>query len=300
LRSGNRYLPSYNRLWKAGEFVSCTDSGSHGRTTFYSVDFRFSFQLVTLADYLRRSERILIFTGAGISTSSGIPDFRGPKGVWTRRQPVYFQEFMASEAARIEHWHYKLEGRDAFRAARPNASHEAIVRLEGAGKICAVITQNIDGLHRAAGTSSELLVELHGTNALVECQTCKWRGDPEPHFEYFRTNRRPPLCHCGGFLKPATISFGQSLEPAELARAAQAADEADLVVALGSTLCIYPAASFPLMAASRGAPYIIVNRGATEHDHESLLTLRLEGEVEKIFPEAVDAGLGQGNELLCE
>jgi NAD-dependent deacetylase len=246
---------------------------------------------VTLADYLRASKKALIFTGAGISTGSGIPDFRGPQGVWTRRQPVYFHDFMTSEAARIEHWDYKLEGRDAFRDARPNAVHHAIVALEKAGKLRSVITQNIDGLHGLAGASAERLVELHGTNALVECQSCHWRGDPEPHFEYFRLNRKPPLCQCGGFLKPATISFGQNLSPIELERAGQAAMDADLVVALGSTLSVYPAASFPLMAAQHGAPYIVINRGATDHDRERCVTLRLEGEVSEIFLCAVDAAL---------
>jgi len=246
---------------------------------------------MTLADYLRASKKALIFTGAGISTGSGIPDFRGPQGVWTRRQPVYFQEFMRSEAARIEHWDYKLEGRDAFRAAQPNDVHRAIVRLEKAGKLCGVVTQNIDGLHSLAGTRAEHLVEIHGTNALVECQTCHWRGDPEPAFEYFRVNRKAPLCECGGFLKPATISFGQNLNPEDLERASRAAMEADLVVALGSTLSVYPAASFPLVAAQRGVPYIIINRGATEHDGETCVTLRLEGEVGALFPPAVDAAL---------
>ncbi len=246
---------------------------------------------MTLADYVCESKKAVIFTGAGISTGSGIPDFRGPQGVWTRRQPVYFRDFMTSEAARIEHWDYKLEGRDAFRNARPNAVHHAIVRLERAGKLRSVITQNIDGLHPLAGTSAERLVELHGTNALVECQSCHWRGDPEPHFECFRVNRRPPLCECGGFLKPATISFGQNLDPSELERASEAAGEADLVIALGSTLSVYPAASFPLLAAQRGVPYIIINRGATDHDHERCVTLRLEGEVSEIFPSAVDAAL---------
>jgi len=247
---------------------------------------------VTLADYLRASKKTLIFTGAGISTGSGIPDFRGPQGVWTRRQPVYFHDFMTSEEARIEHWDYKLEGRDAFRDAQPNAIHHAIVHLEQAERLHSVITQNIDGLHSLAGTSAERLIELHGTNALVECQTCHWRGDPEPHFESFRLNRRPPVCQCGGFLKPATISFGQSLDPKELERADQAAIGADLVISLGSTLSVYPAASFPLIAAQRGAPYIIINRGATDHDREPSVTLRLEGEVGKIFPSAVDMALG--------
>jgi NAD-dependent deacetylase len=242
-----------------------------------------------LSDHLRVSSRILVFTGAGISTSSGIPDFRGPQGIWKRRQPVYFHDFMTSEAARIEHWDYKLEGWETFRNARPNAVHHAIVRLEKAGKVCCVVTQNIDGLHHLAGTRR--LVELHGTNSLVECQSCHRRDDPDPHIEYFRRTRRPPSCQCGGFLKPATISFGQNLDPNELEHAAQAAQTADLVIALGSTLSVYPAASFPLLAARRGVPYIIINRGATEHDALECVTLRLEGEVSEIFPEAVNEAL---------
>src|SRR6266446_108481 len=153
---------------------------------------------------------------------------------------------MRSEAARVEHWDYKLEGWPAFRAARPNATHEAIVRLERGGKLLAVVTQNIDGLHARAGTSAQRLVELHGTNSFVECQTCGRLSDPEPHFDTFRTTRRPPLCECGGFLKPATISFGQNLRNEDLERAGEAARQADLVVALGSTLSVHPAVTIPL------------------------------------------------------
>ena len=207
-----------------------------------------------LTDYLRNAQRILVFTGAGISTGSGIPDFRGPGGVWTRRKPVYFQDFMTSEAARIEHWDYKLEGWEEFRGARPNAAHLAITRLQDAGKLLLLVTQNIDGLHSLAGIAPERLVELHGTNLWVECVRCHRRSDPEPHFEYFRAQRKAPLCECGGFLKQATISFGQSLDPQELKRAEEGALEADLVVALGSTLSVYPAAAFPLLAAERGVP----------------------------------------------
>lgn len=204
---------------------------------------------------------------------------------------MYFQDFVTSEAARVEHWDYKLEGWDGFRTAQPNAVHHAIVRLEEAGKVLSVVTQNIDGLHALAGTSGERLLELHGTNLLVECQSCKWRGDPEPHFEFFRAHRKPPVCECGGFLKPATISFGQSLDPQVLEQAAARAMETDLVVALGSTLSVYPAAGFPLMAADRGVPYVIINRGATEHDGDPRVSLRIEGEVSEIFPAAVDAAL---------
>lgn len=244
-----------------------------------------------LAQLLRASRNILIFTGAGISTTSGIPDFRGPEGVWKRRQPVYYHDFMRSESARIEHWDYKLEGWPAFRAARPNATHHAIVQLERAGKVAAVVTQNIDGLHTRAGTSREKLVELHGTNSLVECQSCGELSDPEPHFEAFRRSRRPPLCHCGGFLKPATISFGQNLRNEDLERAETAAAGADLVVALGSTLSVYPAANIPLAAAARGIPFVIINRGPTEQDGRPEVTLRLEGDVSEIFPPAVSDAL---------
>ena len=247
-----------------------------------------------LREYLRQAHRILIFTGAGISTPSGIPDFRGPGGVWTKRTPVYYQDFMSSEAARIEHWDYKLEAWSVFRSARPNAVHDSIVKLERAEKVLALVTQNIDGLHSLAGSSAEHLIELHGTNALVECQTCLWRGDPEPHYDYFRVHRRPPLCHCGGFLKPATISFGQNLNPETIERAAAAAEAADLVVALGSTLSVYPAASFPLMAARRGAPYVIINRGPTDHDNDSSVSLRLDGDLAEIFPPAVEQALAIG------
>jgi NAD-dependent deacetylase len=245
-----------------------------------------------LIDWLRRSRSILVVTGAGVSTASGIPDFRGPGGVWTRRRPVYYGEFLASEEARVEYWDFKLETWRLYQHARPNQVHLAVVALERAGKIAAVVTQNVDGLHRRAGTSPDLLVEVHGTDLLVECQRCQDASDPAPHFEAFSASRRPPRCACGGLLKPATISFGQPLRTSDLDRAAAAAHKADLVIALGSTLSVYPAASIPLLAVERGTPYIIVNRGATEHDDHPAVSLRLEGDVTEIVPPAVEAALG--------
>ena len=242
-----------------------------------------------LIERLRASQRILVFCGAGVSTASGIPDFRGPNGVWTRRRPVYYDEFMASEAARVEYWDYKLESWEIYQRAQPNAVHHAIVALERAGKVAAVVTQNVDGLHRRAGTSPERLVELHGTDLLVECQRCHATSDPAPHFTAFRATRRSPSCECGGLLKPATISFGQSLREDDLQRATAAAVAADLVLALGSTLSVYPAASIPLIAAERGTPYVIVNRGPSAHDDHPSVTLRLEGDVTAIVPPAVEA-----------
>jgi len=251
--------------------------------------------LPILVSHLKAAHRMLIFTGAGISTGSGIPDFRGPEGVWKRRQPVYYHDFMRSEEARIEHWDFKAEGWEGFRDARPNATHEAIVKLERAGKVEAIVTQNIDGLHAKAGTSAERLIELHGTNSFIECQTCGKRSDPELHFQKFRQTRKPPLCECGGFLKPATISFGQNLRNEDIERAEQAAKRADLVVALGSTLSVYPAANIPLIAAARGVPYIVINRGETDHDGLREVTLRLGGDVGQIFPAAVAAALSKSD-----
>jgi len=245
-----------------------------------------------LISHLRSAKKMLIFTGAGISTNSGIPDFRGPDGVWKRRQPVMYQDFMLSETSRIEHWDFKLEGWEGFRNAQPNAVHHAVAKLEKAGKVNMVVTQNIDGLHSRAGTSPACLVEIHGTNLMVECQMCNERFAPEEHYEYFRVNRKTPLCHCGGYLKPATISFGQPLDAVQLYRAESAVLEADLVIALGSTLSVYPAARLPITAAKLGTPYIIINRGPTEHDGQRCVTLRLEGDVSDIFPAAVDEALG--------
>jgi NAD-dependent deacetylase len=244
-----------------------------------------------LTDLLRAARRILVFTGAGISTASGIPDFRGPNGVWQRRRPVYFDEFLASPDARIEYWDFKLEGWDILSRARPNAVHDAVVSLERAGKIAAVVTQNVDGLHRLAGTSPDRLIELHGTDRSVACLRCAASSDPAPHFERFRATRVPPRCECGGLLKPATISFGQSLNHRDLERAAAAAAAADLVLALGSTLSVYPAASIPLAAAGRRIPYVIINEGETEHDDLPEVTLRLEGNVTTLLPPAVAAVL---------
>ena len=245
----------------------------------------------TLVEMLRNSQRIFVFTGAGISTGSGIPDYRGPQGVWKHRQPVYYDEFMSSEAARREYWDFKLEGWGAYRDAAPNRVHDATARLEEAGKVAGVVTQNIDGLHAKAGTSRACLVEIHGTDHLVQCQTCGETSDPEPHFVTFRESGEGPLCHCGGFLKQATISFGQMLNEEDLARAARVADASDLVVSLGSTLSVNPAASFPLLAARQGTPYVIVNRGTTAHDGLPGVTLRLEGDVGEIFPSAVEESL---------
>ena len=247
-----------------------------------------------LTGLIADAKQIVVFTGAGISTGSGIPDFRGPGGVWTQRRPVYYDDFIASEEARREHWDYKLESWQAFRDADPNQVHKACVEIEVANKLLMLITQNIDGLHQKAGTSRDLLVELHGTNSEIECLSCGKRTVPEPHFDEFTSTRMPPRCSCGGLLKSATISFGQSLKEEDIAAAQTAAASCDLFIALGSSLSVSPAASIPLQAARRDIPYVVVNRGPTDHDDLPEVTLRIEGDVQETFPPAVREALGRG------
>ncbi|HSF87503.1 MAG TPA: Sir2 family NAD-dependent protein deacetylase [Acidimicrobiia bacterium] len=244
-----------------------------------------------LAELIAAASRILVFTGAGMSTASGIPDYRGPQGVWNTRRPVFYQDFMTSQEARNTYWRQKWTDAREFGAANPNAAHAAIVELERAGKLEMVVTQNVDGLHAAAGTSAEKLVEIHGTARLVECQSCLQRSDPGPHFAAFHETGEAPQCSCGGYLKSATISFGQSLRSVDLGRAHTAAENADLAMSLGSSLVVYPAADIPLHAAATGAPYVIVNQGETDHDRNPLVTLRLDGDVTTIIPEATSLAL---------
>ncbi|MFT5123300.1 MAG: NAD-dependent deacetylase [Kiritimatiellia bacterium] len=244
-----------------------------------------------LVEALTKAERMVIFTGAGISTASGIPDYRGPEGLWKTRQPVFFQDFMHDEAARLEYWTQKSEDWAAFGAAEPNAVHRAIVDLEKAGKVFLVLTQNIDGLHAAAGTSPARLVELHGTNREVACMRCHARHPAPEYYETFAQTKTPPVCACGGFIKPATISFGQDLLVSDMKRAQEAVFSADLMIALGSTLSVQPAANFTILAARQGCPYYVINRGPTAHDGHPLVTRRLEGDVLELFPAAVDAAL---------
>ena len=245
-----------------------------------------------LAGLIADAGRILVFTGAGISTASGIPDYRGPQGVWKSSSPIYYQDFMSDHDARVASWERQLAGAPVLEAAQPNETHRAVAELERAGKIEMVVTQNIDGLHRDAGTSEEKLVEIHGTARLIECQSCRERTEPGPHREHFAETGEPPLCHCGGILKSATISFGQQLNEIEVARAFDAARRADLAVALGSTLSVTPAADIPVEAARTGARYAIVNKGETEHDRWGMVALRVEGDVTEVFPAAVQQALG--------
>jgi len=244
-------------------------------------------QVAELADRVRRARYVLVFTGAGISTGSGIPDFRGPQGLWKTWRPVYFDEFLTSDEARRRHWDFKLRSWDSFRSARPNSAHLALARLERLGRLHLLVTQNIDGLHQAAGNSPDRVVELHGTNHWVECIGCGRRFDPEPIFENYARTGAPPTCPaCGDWLKPATVMFGQPLPESELRRGLEGASQADVVLAVGSTLEVHPAASIPLTAKEHGAFYAVLNLGPTAQDN--LADLLLTGDATELLPRIVD------------
>jgi NAD-dependent deacetylase len=221
--------------------------------------------------------RIVAFTGAGISTESGIPDFRSPGGIWTKYQPIEFQDFLASEEMRRESWRRKFAIDDTMRKAEPNAGHRALARLVEQGKMLAVITQNIDGLHQASGVPDDKVIELHGNSTYAACLDCKRRHELDWIKQIFADHETLPKCMaCGGILKTATISFGQAMPDEAMERAHDAARQADLMITLGSSLVVYPAAGFPVMAKRLGAKYAIVNREPTDQDEIADLVIHAE------------------------
>ena len=244
-----------------------------------------------LAVLISEADKVLIVTGAGVSTEAGIPDFRGPQGVWNTQRPVQYQDFVRDEAKRVEYWDQKVASAESIDAARPGKVHVACVALERAERLEAIVTQNIDGLHTMAGVSPAKVIEIHGTAREAACLDCGERSPITPHVEEFTRTRVPPTCSCGGLLKPATISFGQQLDPVTIYKATLAAEQCDLVIAMGTTLSVYPAADIPLQAARRGVPYVIINQGATDHDGLSLVTLRIDADVGKTFSTAVATAL---------
>jgi NAD-dependent deacetylase len=232
-------------------------------------------------DLVRRwilaSKRIVGLTGAGISTESGIPDFRGPQGVWTKNpkaeQLSNIHYYMSDPEVRRLAWQSRLE-HPAWHAT-PNAGHRALVELERRGTLQALVTQNIDGLHQLAGSAPETVIEVHGTMRDVRCMACEWRGPMGPILDRVRAGEDDPPCErCGGILKSATISFGQSLEPDVIARAMRAAERADLLIAIGTSLQVYPVAAAVPLAKSAGARAVIVNAEPTPFDEIADAVLR--------------------------
>lgn len=216
---------------------------------------------------VRDSKALVFFTGAGISTESGVPDFRSPGGVWTKYQPVLFQDFLASEAARVQHWQLKKATYELFKTVKPNVGHLAICQFEARGQLLGLITQNIDGLHKIAGTSETRLVELHGTDRKVTCLQCDKVFQPADVYEPWHDKLPTPRCDsCGGLLKSANVSFGQSMPVEAMQRAQRWSEQADVFIVIGSSLQVQPAASFPVVAKRGGALLAIVNRDPTPLD----------------------------------
>jgi NAD-dependent protein deacetylase/lipoamidase len=229
---------------------------------------------------------IVAFTGAGISTESGIPDFRSPGGIWTRYKPIPFEAFLASAEARRETWRRKFATHPAIESATPNAGHRALARLVEQGRMSAVITQNIDGLHQASGVPANKVIELHGNTTYAACLDCRRRYELDWVRAIFVVDERLPVCaDCGGHIKTATVSFGQPMPEAEMAQARAAALAADLFIVLGSSLVVYPAAGFPVLAKRNGARLVIVNRDPTDQDE--LADLVINDEIGATMAQAV-------------
>lgn len=219
-----------------------------------------------LADYIADAGRLVVFTGAGISTESGIPDFRSPGGVWTQMKPITFQEFVGSREMRREAWNRVFGNSARWVGAEPNTGHFAVAQLVHMGKAKAIITQNVDNLHAEAGAPAERIIELHGNASYAKCLKCETRyeiADLRPRWEAGEDITCPA---CGGYIKTATISFGQSMPHTAMRRAMEESHKSDLFIVLGSSLEVYPAASLPMVAKEAGAELVIVNRTPTPLD----------------------------------
>ena len=216
-----------------------------------------------LAGMIAGARRAVVFTGAGISTESGIPDFRSPTGIWSQTTPIYYQEFLASEDARIDAWRRKLLIDRDIAGATPNRGHRAVAKLVRIGKVSSVITQNIDNLHQDSGVPREKVIELHGNGSYAKCVACETRYELAPIKEAFARDSVPPACTlCGAPVKTATISFGQAMPEDEMERAQREALACDLFLAIGSSLVVYPAAGLPVLAKKSGSTLVILNREA--------------------------------------
>lgn len=220
-----------------------------------------------LKGMIEAARRIVFFTGAGISTESGIPDFRSPGGLWTKNQPIDFRDFVRSEEMRRESWRRKFAMEGTFNAAEPNRGHRAVEKLIRDGKASSVITQNVDGLHQTSGIPDDKVIELHGNATYAKCLDCGTRRDIAQIRVAFEADGALPTCvYCGGIVKTATISFGQSMPVAEMELAEQETLACDLLIVLGSSLVVYPAAGFPRLAKQNGAGLVILNRDPTDLD----------------------------------
>ena len=239
-----------------------------------------------LRDMIGSAKRIVAFTGAGISTESGIPDFRSPGGIWTRYKPIYFDDFMASDEMRRESWRRKFATDETMLKAEPNAGHRALAKLVEQGRMSAIITQNVDGLHQRSGVPDSKVIELHGNATYASCLDCGHRHELEPIKKAFLGAGKLPLCvKCDGIVKTATISFGQAMPEIPMARAQDETLGCDLFMVLGSSLVVYPAAGFPRIAKRKGVKLVILNRDPTDQDDEADMVIH--GEIGPTMSRAV-------------
>jgi NAD-dependent protein deacetylase/lipoamidase len=231
-------------------------------------------EIAELARVIERARQAVVFTGAGISTESGIPDFRSPGGIWTKMAPIDFSDFLASEEARRETWRRRFEADDMWRSATPNRGHRAVAELVRRATVAAVVTQNIDGLHQASGIADDQVIELHGNSTYANCLDCRQRYEIAELRPAFERDGCAPVCSmCGGWVKTATISFGQAMPVEAMRRAEVETLAADLFIVAGSSLVVYPAAAFPELAKRNGATLVIVNREPTGLDRVADLVL---------------------------
>jgi NAD-dependent deacetylase len=245
---------------------------------------------------LRPARRILVFTGAGISTESGIPDFRGPEGLWHKVDPddFHIDRYLANPELRERGWRMHLDGElwGARSSVRPNAGHEAIKRLSDAGRLAGVVTQNVDGLHHVSGLGDHEVAELHGNVRMTRCLSCGLGWETETVLEWVEAGQADPTCpECGGIVKTATVMFGELLPEQEMQKAFMFLSTADAVLVVGSTVAVWPAADVVMRAASRALPIVIVNRGATEAD--MVAVAKLDAAIGDVLPSIVDGVLAR-------
>jgi len=278
LATGNNF-PELNRAFGRDRFRSpARVSSNRGSDGFQIVEqdspmSDFAAKMDQLAGWITEGKSLITFTGAGISTESGIPDFRSPGGLWSKHKPVMYQDFLRDRAERVRYWRMRRALYREFESARPNPGHYVLARLEAAGLLQAIITQNIDGLHQDAG--SRRVIELHGTCRVIACVSCDSRCPPEEILHRLDAGDEAPDCdHCGAPLKSRTVSFGQMMPPMEMQEASALSRRAEVFLSVGSSLVVEPAASFPRTAKHHGAVLVIINREETPLDPMADLILR--------------------------
>ena len=237
-----------------------------------------------LNQLISQSEALVFFTGAGISTNSGIPDFRGPKGIWKTSQPIYFQDFVKSEKKRIESWERKFSNELNINKAKPNQGHKKIAEIMKKKDLSHLITQNVDNLHQESGVSDSQITELHGNATYAKCLDCQLRYDLTELKESFLNTKLPPLCsECNGLIKTATISFGQPMPEEEMVIAQKKSILCDLFICIGTSLAVFPAADLPVLAKETGSQLVIINNEPTQMDH--IADLVINRDISEVFSE---------------